>query len=320
MLKRLFLGVSLALLSTPAIASGEQIRIVGSSTVFPFATAAAEQFAKRTNYKAPVVESTGSGGGIKLFCAGVGHEHPDIANASRKIKQSEVDKCASNGVTFRENLIGYDGIVIAESKKTQSFNLTKYELYQALAAKVMVDGQLIDNPYINWSDINANLPNQKIEVLGPPPTSGTRDAFIELVMRKGAEMVPELAAIKSKNKDEFRSIADQIREDGSFIEAGENDNLIVQKIKANPNAIGIFGFSFADQNSDVVRGIEIDGVSPTFENIASGKYGISRSLYFYVKNEHRDTRAGLNEFEAYFISEDMIGEEGFLIDKGLIPK
>ena len=297
----------------------DQIRIVGSSTVFPFSTAVAEQFGKTTSFKTPVVESTGSGGGMKLFCSGVGARHPDITNASRRIKSSEFKKCTSKGINITEVKIGFDGIVLANSKKIKKLNISKKQIFQALAKRVPVNGALVDNPYRKWSDIDKTLPNTKIEVLGPPPTSGTRDAFVELAMEGGAKKFPMLSSMRKKDKKAFQRVAHEIREDGAFIEAGENDNLIVQKLEANPDAIGIFGFSFLDQNADKIQGAIVNNVFPTFENIAGGKYGVSRSLYFYVKQQHVGVIPGIQEFVAEFTNEGTWGEDGYLVDKGLIP-
>lgn len=302
-----------------AVQAREQIRIVGSSTVFPFSTAVAETFGRTTDFKTPVVESTGSGGGLKLFCGGVGVGHPDMTNASRRIKQSEVDLCAANGVTeITEVKIGYDGIALGRSKAGGDLSLTKAQIFLALGKMVPVDGKLVPNPYMMWSQIDASLPATKIEVMGPPPTSGTRDAFVELVMREGAEHFPEIKALKA-DKNAFRSISDAMREDGAFVETGENDNLIVQKLQANPNAVGIFGFSFLDQNADVIKGSKVEGVEPTFDAIADGEYGVSRSLYFYVKKAHIGVVPGMLEFVEEFVSDKAYGEEGYLTDKGLIP-
>lgn len=293
----------------------DQIRIVGSSTVFPFATVVAEQFGKTTEFKTPVIESTGSGGGIKLFCAGTGIEHPDITNASRAIKESELEMCAENGVDqISEVKIGFDGIVIANAKSGPEVDFTKRDLWLALAKRIPVDGKLVENPYRNWSDVNPDLPNVAIEVLGPPPTSGTRDAFAELVMEAGCE---EVAGAKEAGLEGKACM--EIREDGAYIEAGENDNLIVQKLDANPNAFGIFGYSFLDQNQDKIKGATIGGVEPSFDNIASGEYGVSRPLFFYVKNAHVGTIPGLKEYVAEFVSDKASGEFGYLTDKGLIP-
>jgi len=304
----------------PSVQARDQIRIVGSSTVFPFATAVAERFGKTTKFKTPVIESTGSGGGLKLFCTGVGTDTPDVTNSSRRIKISEVEKCRANGVAdIVEVKIGYDGIVIANSKKAKPYELTTEQVFRALAKEVPVNGKLVTNPYRKWSDIDDSLPDVEIEVLGPPPTSGTRDAFVELAMEGGAKKIPMLADLRKKDKKAFKRAAHAIREDGAFVEAGENDNLIVQKLEANPNALGIFGFSFLDQNADKIQGSRVDGVEPTFENIASGDYRISRSLYFYVKRAHVGVVPGLEEYIAEFTSERAAGEEGYLADKGLIP-
>ena len=299
----------------------EQISVVGSSTVFPFATTVAERFGRSTNFKTPVVESTGSGGGLKLFCAGVGDNHPDITNASRRIKKSEVQKCASNGVAeITEIKIGYDGIVIANSKKAGHLNLSLKDLYLALAKDVPAgEGKTQANPYKTWKDVNASLPAIKIEVLGPPPTSGTRDAFAELAMEGGCKKISWIKALKKTDKKAYKSLCHTVREDGAYIEAGENDNLIVQKLEANKDALGIFGYSFLDQNSDKVHGTTINGVNPTFENIADGAYPVSRALFFYVKKAHVGKVAGIAEFLNEFTSEKAWGEEGYLTDKGLIP-
>ena len=311
-------GVALVAVNGGAEAR-DQIRIVGSSTVFRFSTAVAEQFGKTTDFKTPVVESTGSGGGMKLFCAGVGTEHPDITNASRRIKASEFETCGKNGITVVEVKIGFDGIVLANDKSGPDITLTKQQVFQALAKEVPVDGKLVPNPYTKWSDIDAALPDAKIEVLGPPPTSGTRDAFVELAMEGGARKFEMLKAMRKEDKKAFKAVAHAMREDGAFIEAGENDNLIVQKLQANPAAIGIFGFSFLDQNADVIKGANVDGADPTFENIAGGDYGVSRSLFFYVKKEHVGVVPGVSDFVGEFTSDKAWGDEGYLIDKGLIP-
>ena len=301
----------------------DQIRIVGSSTVFPFATAVAERFGRTTKFKTPVIESTGSGGGLKLFCAGVGVSHPDITNASRRIKQSEVKRCAENGVkAITEVKIGFDGIVIANSKSAPKTALTLRQIFLALAKKVPADdsgAKLVDNPHKMWSDIDPSLPATKIEVLGPPPTSGTRDAFVELAMEGGCKTFPAIKAMAKTQKKTYKAVCHGIREDGAFIEAGENDNLIVQKLAANPGAYGIFGYSFLEQNADTVQGSLVNGGAPTFENIASGKYKISRSLYFYVKKAHVNVIPGMKEYLSEFTSETAFGPEGYLVDKGLIP-
>lgn len=299
----------------------DQIKIVGSSTVFPFATVVAEQFGKSTSFKTPVIESTGSGGGLKLFCAGIGANHPDMTNASRRIKQSEIDRCAKNGINVvTEVKVGYDGIVISNKKGSPKLDLSKKQVFMALAKMVPINGKMVANPYKMWSDIDPNLPKVKIEVLGPPPTSGTRDAFTELAMREGAKAFPMLKQLrKAEGKKAFRKYSDAVREDGAYIEAGENDKMIVNKLEANPNAFGIFGFSFLDQNADKIQGTMIAGTEPTFENIASGDYSISRSLYFYIKKAHVGVIPGIAEYAARFTSADAIGEDGYLIEKGLIP-
>ena len=307
--------------TSPAHANRDYISIVGSSTVYPFATVVAEQYGKTTKFKTPKIESTGSGGGFKLFCAGVGVEHPDITNASRAIKSSEVEKCMANGVKdIIEVKIGYDGIVLANSKKNAQMEITRKDIFMALAKEVPgSDGKLMANPYKTWKDVNPDLPDVAIEVLGPPPTSGTRDAFVELAMEGGAKKFESLAALRKSDKKAFQKAAHTLREDGAYVEAGENDNLIVQKLQANPNALGIFGFSFLDQNADVVQGSLVDGEAPSFENIADGKYPVSRPLFFYVKKAHVGTIPGMAEYLAEFTSEKAWGAEGYLADKGMIP-
>ena len=304
-------------------ASRDYISIVGSSTVYPFATVVAETFGKTTRFKAPKIESTGSGGGMKLFCAGVGVEHPDITNASRRIKKSEYDKCHANGIKeIVEVKVGYDGIAIANSKKAPLMNLTTKDLFLALSKDVPArDGseKLVTNPYKTWKDVNSALPDTRIEVLGPPPTSGTRDAFAELALEGGCKKFDWIKKIKKEDKGKYKSICHTVREDGAYIEAGENDNLIVQKLDANPDAVGVFGYSFLEQNGDKVQGSTVNGVAPEFEAISSGAYPVSRSLYFYVKSAHVGKVPGIKEFLAEFTSEKAWGEEGYLADKGLIP-
>ena len=311
---------AIAALALPLQAqAGENIQIVGSSTVYPFVTVAAEEFGNNTEFNTPIVESTGTGGGFKLFCAGVDDAHPDLSNASRAIKKSEEELCAKNGVKdITEIKLGYDGIVLANSKKADRYSLTKQHVFLALAKQVPVDGKLVDNPYVNWSDIDASLPAVKIEVYGPPTTSGTRDAFSELVMEKVCKDLPEFKAAFPDKKTRKKT-CHLLREDGHYIEAGENDNLIVQKLQSNPQALGIFGFSFLDQSGDIVQGSIIGDVEPTFENISDGSYGISRSLYVYLKNGHVGQTAGLREFAVELISNDSAGEFGYLAEKGLIP-
>ncbi|MEX0347007.1 MAG: substrate-binding domain-containing protein [Rhizobiaceae bacterium] len=314
-------GLSAIAIGTNSAYARDQITIVGSSTVFPFATTVAERFGKNTDFKTPVVESTGSGGGLKLFCAGVGEGHPDITNASRRIKMSEVEKCASNGIDeIVEVKIGYDGIVLANSRKSDAYELSLKDVFLALAKDVPDgEGKTKPNPYMNWSDVNPDLPNVKIEVLGPPPTSGTRDAFVELAMEGGCKQFDWVKALKKSDKNAYKGLCHTIREDGAFVEAGENDNLIVKKLDANPNALGIFGFSFLDQNSDVVQGSVINGEAPEFELIADGSYPVSRSLFFYVKKAHVGVVPGIEEFLAEFTGDAATGEDGYLAEKGLIP-
>ncbi|MBI5164770.1 MAG: PstS family phosphate ABC transporter substrate-binding protein [Magnetospirillum sp.] len=313
-------AIALAVAMPAAAAQRDHIRMAGSSTVFPFATAVAEQFGKGGKFKTPVVESTGTGGGFKLFCAGVGPEHTDMSNASRAIKSSEIETCAKNGVTeIVEVKIGYDGIVLANSRKAKPMAITRQQLFLALAKDVPMDGKLVPNPYQRWNQIDRSLPEAKIEVLGPPPTSGTRDAFVELVMEAAAEKIPELAALKKSDEKAFKKAYSTVREDGAYIEAGENDNLIVQKLEANVYAFGIFGYSFLDQNGDKIQGSSMEGNAPTFDNIASSKYPVSRPLFFYVKKQHVGTIPGLKEYVAEFASEKAWGPKGYLVDKGLIP-
>lgn len=300
----------------------DYIYIVGSSTVYPFATVVAERFGRSTDFRTPKVESTGSGGGLKLFCDGVGVDYPDIANSSRAIKQSEVDACRANGVDeIIEVKIGYDGIVVASAIAAEPASLSRLDLFLALAKQVPgpEEGSLVANPYRTWQDVNPALPATRIEVLGPPPTSGTRDAFVELGMEGGCAEIPWIAALHDSDRDRFRAICHTVREDGAFVEAGENDNLIVQKLEANPQAFGIFGFSFLDQNTEKVRGAAIDGVEPTFEAIADGDYPISRPLYFYAKKAHVDVIPGLRNYLREFTSERAWGEDGYLSERGLIP-
>lgn len=297
------LAIGAAALTSQAAVARDQIRIVGSSTVFPFSTAVAEQFGKTTDFSTPVVESTGSGGGIKLFCSGVGADTPDIANASRRMKASEFETCKENGVTeIVEAIVGYDGIVVANAIDAPAFALTREQLFKALAK-----GQ--GEPE-KWSDIDPSLPDEAIEVLGPPPSSGTRDAFEELVLHEGAKEA-------GLDKEAISNL--EVRTDGAWIDAGENDNLMVSKLAANPHAVAVFGFSFLDQNSDSIKGATIEGVAPEFEAIAAGEYKVSRSLYYYIKKAHVGVIPGIAEYAEEFASEAAAGEDGYLVDKGLIP-
>jgi phosphate transport system substrate-binding protein len=317
----LVLGLALSYAAF-AQAGRDYVYVVGSSTVYPFATVVAERFGRSSEFKTPKIESTGSGGGLKLFCDGVGVDYPDVTNSSRAIKASEVETCAANGVTeIIEVKIGYDGIVFANAIGADTMTLSRQDIFLALAKEVPgeAEGELIENPYQTWADVNPELPAIKIEVLGPPPTSGTRDAFVELAMEGGCKATPWIAALKKTDSNRYKTICHTIREDGVFVEAGENDNLIVQKLQANPDAFGIFGFSFLDQNMEKVKGSLVDGVAPTFDAIADGDYPVSRPLYFYVKKAHVDVIPGLRGFLREFTSERAWGEEGYLSDRGLIP-
>jgi len=326
--KMFIAAVTVAMLTTiftPAhAASGRNyISVVGSSTVYPFATVVAEQFGKTSPFKTPKIESTGSGGGLKLFCAGIGVQHPDITNASRRIKKSEFEMCRKNGVTgIIEVKIGYDGIVLANSRKAAALQLTRKDIFLALAKDVPDPSgaeKLVPNPYKTWKEVNPSLPATRIEVLGPPPTSGTRDAFVELAMEGGGKKIGWIKTMQKIDKKRYKSICHTIREDGAYVEAGENDNLIVQKLDANPSAVGIFGFSFLDQNTDKLRGSFVDGVQPTFDAIADGQYPVSRPLYFYVKKAHSQVIPGMREYLQEFTSEKAWGADGYLSERGLIP-
>jgi phosphate transport system substrate-binding protein len=295
------------------------IRMAGSSTVYPFVRTIAEEFGRNTKFRTPIVEATGTGGGIKLFCLGVGENFTDFANASRKIEPSEVQICNQNGIKdIVEIKIGYDGIVLANANQSKAYNLTKEQIFLALAQKIPQNGKLVTNPYQKWSDIDKSLPNTNIAVYGPPPTSGTRDAFVELVMEEPCVNNPAFIAATPDKKTRTKN-CHIIRSDGKFIEAGENDNLIIQKLKNDHEALGIFGFSFLEQNAAIIHGAKINGVYPTFENIADKKYKVSRPLFIYFKKEQLPFVAGLKEFIGEIINEDAIGLEGYLIEKGLIP-
>jgi phosphate transport system substrate-binding protein len=299
----------------------DQIRIVGSSTVYPFTTAVAEQFGQKTGMKTPVVESTGTGGGMKLFCSGVGAEHPDATNASRRMKKGEWETCNKSGVKdIVEILVGFDGLTLAHSKAAEPIKLTRTQLFQALAKEVPdASGGLIPNPYKSWSDIDPSLPARKIEVLGPPPTSGTRDSMHELIMEKGAEGIEALKALKESDAKTFERVWKSVREDGAYVEAGENDAVIVQKLEANPDAFGIFGYSNLEQNVAKLQGVALDGVAPSYETIASGEYKPSRELFVYIKKAHVEIVPGLDKFAMEYVSDAATGEEGYLGEKGLVP-
>ena len=293
--------------------SRNEIRIVGSSTVFPFAKAVAEKFSMDGTNTSPILESTGTGGGMKLFCAGVGANTPDIANASRRMKASELEMCKTNGVTdVVEIQIGIDGIVIAQSNNGLAINLTPAQIYQAIAERPY--GK--KNTVKKWSDIDPSLPNVAINVYGPPSTSGTRDALTELIMEVGCKTDPKTKALKDTNEDEYKSICHDVRADGPYIDAGENDNLIVQKLKANPNSLGIFGYSFLEENSASVRGVTVSGIEPKYDAIASGKYPGARPLYIYAKKQHIGVIPGLQEYLTEFSNAG--GANGYLVAIGLI--
>jgi phosphate transport system substrate-binding protein len=307
----------------PALAR-DQLKIVGSSTVYPYSQAVAEEFAKKTGNKAPVLESTGTGGGMKIFCQGVGEANPDITNASRAMKKSEWELCSKNGVTdITEVQIGYDGLSVAQSKKGKPIDLTKAQLFLALSSEVPDGDKLVPNPYKKWSDVDKALPDAAITVYGPPPTSGTRDAFVELAMHEGCKGLDYFKKKKGElDKDGFEKLIKEkctpMRQDGPFIEAGENDNLIVQRLDADPNALGIFGYSFLFENQDKIQGVKIGDVQPTFDTIADGSYGLSRPLFFYVKNAHRKVIPGMNEFLVEYTSNEAMGADGYLHERGLV--
>jgi phosphate transport system substrate-binding protein len=309
--------------SAQAQSARDSITIVGSSTVYPFTTTVAEQFGRAGKFKTPKVESTGTGGGIKLFCNGVGPQYPDVANASRRMNANELATCQKNGVKeVVEVMVGYDGLVIAQSKAGADLQLTRRDVYLALAKNVpdpANPNNLIPNPYVTWKDVNKSLPAVKIEALGPPPTSGTRDSFVELYMQAGCRTFAWLNDLRGQDEARFKRACDTVREDGAYVEAGENDNLIVQKLVANKDAVGIFGFSFLEENFDKLKGAKVDGVSPTFETIADSKFPASRPLFIYVKKQHVGVIPGINEFIAEYTSEKALGEDGYLADKGLIP-
>ena len=312
-MKKTLLAIGAITLSASAFAVAP-IKIVGSSTVYPFATVVAETLPKMTEFPSPVIESTGSGGGMKIFCQGYGHQTPSITNSSRAIKKGEVKLCKKNGVTPIERLIGFDGIAFANDLNADKLDVTTEELYKAIAKTVYVDGKFIPNPYKTWSDINSKLPNKEISILAPPPTSGTRDAFVEIVMHKTCKKVYKLP---KKGANGYKQHCSALREDGHAVIMGENDNLIIQKLRADRNRFGIFGFSFLDQNMDSVQSSIVNGKEATFENIADGSYPISRPLYYYIKKEHIGSIAGIEEYDELF--KKMASPEGALEDKGLIP-
>lgn len=312
--------LAVAALATVAFASAaqarDQIRIVGSSTVYPFATAVAEQFGKTSGFKTPVVESTGTGGGMKLFCAGAAEDTPDIVNASRRMKASELEACQKAGVKgVTEIVIGYDGIVVANAKAGKQYVLTREELWQGLAKTVPQGGKLVPNPYKKWSDIDPKLPAEPIVVYGPASNHGTRDALVELVMDEACDKFPE---IKALDKDAKKVACQAVREDGAYIEVSENYTVTLQKLLSQPHAVGILTFSYLDQNGDKIQAASIDGQIATYDNIATSKYPLSRPLFFYVKKDHVGVIPGIKEYIAEFSSEKSWGKEGYLVEKGLI--
>lgn len=311
-------ALALFAVTATTAAARDEIRVVGSSTVFPYSQAAAEQFGNVSDFPAPIVESTGTGGGMQIFCGGIGEAHADLTGASRAMKASEYKLCVENGVTdITEVQIGSDGLSIAVSRDSKfDWNLTEAQVYMGLAAEVLVNGAMVANPYMKWSDIDASLPDVAILAYGPPPTSGTRDAFVELAMVDGCMDIPE---IKEKGSKWAEENCARMRQDGPFVEAGENDNLIVQRLQADANALGIFGYSFLFENSDTLKAVSIAGVAPTFETIESGAYDISRPLFFYVKNAHRGVIPGLQEFVEEYTSEEAMGPGGYLSERGMVP-
>ncbi|WP_372801825.1 substrate-binding domain-containing protein [Paracoccus seriniphilus] len=315
-------AIALIAVSATAAAARDQIRIVGSSTVFPYTQAVAEEFANQTGAPAPIVESTGTGGGMQIFCEGIGEDTADLTGASRAMKKSEYDLCVSNGVTdISEALIGYDGLSLAVSRENETdWNLTLAQVFMALAAEVPQDGKMVANPYTKWSEIDSSLPDTDIVVLGPPPTSGTRDAFVELAMHAGCESIEEVEAIAeaSGNDDWVKENCSRMRTDGPFIEAGENDNLIVQRLNSDPNALGIFGYSFLFENRDTLKDVRLNGVEAAMETIATGDYPLSRPLFFYVKNAHRGVIPNLQEFVEEYMSENALAPGGYLEERGLV--
>ncbi|MBC7133338.1 MAG: substrate-binding domain-containing protein [Roseovarius sp.] len=316
--------LAIVALSAGAAAARDAIRIVGSSTVFPYTQAVAEQFSNATGAPSPIVESTGTGGGMKIFCAGVGENHPDITGASRAMTASEYELCTANGVTdVTEAMIGYDGLSIAISRKSDAdWDLTLEQVFLALAAEVPTEGGWVANPYRKWSDIDPSLPDVAILAYGPPPTSGTRDAFVELAMHPGCQARPAMKALKEADGDAYKAAVKEncsrMRQDGPFVEAGENDNLIVQRLNADPNAMGIFGYSFLYENLDALKAVRINGVEPSAETIGDFSYPISRPLYFYVKNAHRGVIPNLQEFIEEYMSDDAMAPDGYLAERGMV--
>ncbi len=321
---RKLLGTAAAVLAFGLVGQAHAARnyvwAAGSSTVFPFATRVAENFARKSGKPAPKVESLGTGGGFKLFCAGMGEASPDIADASRPIKASEFDDCHKHGVKdITEIRIGFDGIVVAVDRSAPDYDFGLQHLYLGLAADALRGGKFVTNPYKTWRQVGARLPDGRILVYGPPPTSGTRDAFLELAIEGGARKFPTAEALHSKDEKAFKQQVDRLRQDGAWVDAGENDNAIVGTITKTPGALGVFGYSFLEQNQDRIKGSAINGVKPTVATIASGAYPLSRSLYVYVKKGQVGVTPGLREFIDEFVSDAATGHGGYLQDRGLIP-
>lgn len=320
-MKRTFAILSiLSATATPVLAS-DQIRVTGSGTVYPFTTTVAEAFGKMSGKKTPVVEATGSGPGIKLFCSGAGGDTPDFADASRAMKKSELETCNKNGVKEVVQLtIGYDGIALANAKGGPDMAVTKQQLFLALAKQIPdKEGKLIDNPNKLWSDIDPSLPKTNIVVMSHPATSGTRDTITELVMAEGAESIDSLKKMKESDAKAFDVIAKSMRTDGAFVEAGENDNAIVQKLESDKNSFALFGFSNVALNGSKIKAAKIEGVVPSMETVASGAYKVSRPLFVYVKKDHVSTTPDMVAFISEYVSQKAMGADGYLVDKGLIP-
>jgi phosphate transport system substrate-binding protein len=316
-------AVALATVALSTAASArDQIKVTGSSTVFPYSQAVSEEYSNKSGKPAPVVESVGTGGGFKAFCGGIGPDFADVTGASRAIKSSEMELCTKNGVTdITEAFIGYDGLSIAVARDNPTdWNLSEEHIFKALAAE-LPDGKggFVANPNKKWSEVDASLPDVPITVFGPPPTSGTRDAFVELTMHDGCSKLPGMADLKKSDEKKWNEVCSRMRQDGPFVEAGENDNLIVQRLGADHNAMGIFGYSYLYENLDNLKGVKVEGVEPSFETIADKSYPIARPLFFYVKNAHRNVIPGMNEFLAEYVSDEALAPGGYLTERGLTP-
>lgn len=311
-------AAALAAAAQPAMAR-EGIRIVGSTTVLPFSAVVIEQFVRNTGAPSPVLEGTGSGGGFKLFCEGIGADHPDMSGATRPMKEVEYQTCLDNGVDDISVIeLGYDGIVLANSIEAEQMSVSFRDLYLALAREVPVDGEIVANPYERWSEVNPELPDVPIMVIGPPPTSSARDFLAETVMEAGCDTFPAVAALRESDPDRHSLVCRALREDGGFVEAGENDNVIMQRLVATPEAFGIFGYIYLDENRNLVAGNAIEGVEPTYDDIVSGDYPLKRTLRLYIKNRHREAIPGMDALLVEYVSESTIGPDGYLVDHGLI--